>query len=537
MKIKEIHIEHYKRFTNLTIKDIPETAKLVVLVGPNGCGKTSLFEAFNHWYMYQGFGTYADKDYQIKRDEGLEYNDNNWHNFIITNINFHYSDGNQSQNDIKGKFYFRSAYRNEPDFSITNFHQQQDPKQTYKLNLMSTDITVSENYQRLVSSAISGLFKGEKDKKLVEELREELIGKIRDSLKRVFSDLTLTGVGNDPLNKGSFYFEKGSVKDFHYKNLSAGEKSAFDLILDLIIKSATFSNAIYCIDEPEAHMHTHLQSLLLKEIYDLIPGNSQLWVATHSLGMLRRAQQLEKNNPGTVVFLDFDGRDYDCPVVITPTQINETILRRFMQLALDDFADFIAPQQIVFCEGNPNGHANPCFDAQVYTRIFGDAHPNTAFISAGSCSEVSNKENESIKMITQLLSNSQVIKVVDRDDLSGIEVASLLTKGVKTLSRRHIECYLLDDEIIKKLCATVGHPELETTCLAAKATQITNSVKRGNPADDVKSASGSIMVDLKRILGMTRCGNSTESFLRDTISPLITPETNVYKELEHSIFG
>lgn len=537
MKIKEIHIEHYKRFTNLTIKDIPETAKLVVLVGPNGCGKTSLFEAFNHWYMYQGFGTYADKDYQIKREEGLEYNDNNWHNFIITNINFHYSDGNQSQNDIKGNFYFRSAYRNEPDFSITNFHQQQDPKQTYKLNLMSTDITVSENYQRLVSSAISGLFKGEKDKKLVEELREELIGKIRDSLKRVFSDLTLTGVGEDPLNNGSFFFEKGSVKDFHYKNLSAGEKSAFDLILDLIIKSTTFSNAIYCIDEPEAHMHTHLQSLLLNEIYSLVPDNSQLWVSTHSLGMLRIAQQLEKENPGTVVFLDFDGRDYDSPVVITPTQINGTILRRFMQLALDDLSDFIAPQQIVFCEGNPKGHANPSFDAQIYTTIFGDTHPDTAFVSAGSCSEVSNKENETVKMITQLLSNSQVIRVVDRDDLSATEVANLLKQGVKTLSRRHIECYLLDDEIIKKLCATVGHPELETTCLAAKATQITNSVKRGNPADDVKSASGSIMVDLKRILGMTRCGNSTESFLRDTISPLITPETNVYKELEHSIFG
>lgn len=536
MKISKVHIKHYKRFTDLTIDGIPATAKLVVLVGPNGCGKTSLFEAFNHWYMYQGFGTYADKDYQIKREEGFEFNERNWHNLIVTNINFHNYNGNQSQDDIKGKFYFRSAYRNEPDFSITNFHQQQDPKQTYKTNLMSTDITVSENYQRLVSSAISGLFKGEKDKKLVEELREELIGKIRNSLKMVFADLTLTGIGEDPLNNGSFFFEKGVVKDFHYKNLSAGEKSAFDLILDLIIKSTAFSDAVYCIDEPEAHMHTHLQSLLLKEIYDLVPNDSQLWVATHSLGMLRRAQQLEKENPGTVVFLDFDGRDYDSPVVIMPTQINGTILRRFMQLALDDFSDYIAPQQIVFCEGNPNGHANPSFDAQIYTTIFGHTHPDTAFVSAGSCSEITNKENDSVKMITQLLSKSQPIKVVDRDDLSSAEVANLLKLGVKALNRRHIECYLLDDEIIKKLCDVKGHPELEQDCLNAKASKMAASIARNNPADDVKSASGEIMVELKRILGLTQCGNKRESFLRDTIAPLITPDTKVYQELENSIF-
>lgn len=39
MKIKHIHLDRFKRFTDLTVKEIPETAKLVVLVGPNGCGK------------------------------------------------------------------------------------------------------------------------------------------------------------------------------------------------------------------------------------------------------------------------------------------------------------------------------------------------------------------------------------------------------------------------------------------------------------------------------------------------------------------
>lgn len=55
MKIQEVHLNKFKRFTDLTIKDIPESVKLVVLVGPNGCGKTSIFEAFNHWYKYKGY--------------------------------------------------------------------------------------------------------------------------------------------------------------------------------------------------------------------------------------------------------------------------------------------------------------------------------------------------------------------------------------------------------------------------------------------------------------------------------------------------
>ncbi len=47
MKIKNIQIRNFKRFTDLKIEGIPETAKMVVLVGPNGCGKSSVFEAFN----------------------------------------------------------------------------------------------------------------------------------------------------------------------------------------------------------------------------------------------------------------------------------------------------------------------------------------------------------------------------------------------------------------------------------------------------------------------------------------------------------
>ena len=139
--------------------------------------------------------------------------------------------------------------------------------------------------------------------------------------------------------------------------------------------------------------------------------------------------------------------------------------------------------------------------------------------------------------VAGILHNSNIIKVVDRDDLSDEEVADLLKKDVKALSRRHIEGYLLDDEIIAKLCNSCGKPELISDCLKAKSDEMNKSIARQNPVDDVKSASGSIIVQLKRILSLTRCGNTRESFLMNTIVPLITPDTKTYQELEKSIFG
>ena len=47
MKIKSIKLKDFKRFTDLTIEGLPEKAKLVVMIGPNGCGKSSVFDALN----------------------------------------------------------------------------------------------------------------------------------------------------------------------------------------------------------------------------------------------------------------------------------------------------------------------------------------------------------------------------------------------------------------------------------------------------------------------------------------------------------
>ncbi len=71
-------------------------------------GKTSLFEAFNYWYKLKGFGNLGEAVYYNKN---TEINSNN--NTDKVNVEFWHIPQN-----FKVTFYFRTAYRNEPYFTV-----------------------------------------------------------------------------------------------------------------------------------------------------------------------------------------------------------------------------------------------------------------------------------------------------------------------------------------------------------------------------------------------------------------------------------
>ena len=534
MHVKSLRASHFRRFTELTISGIPTSARLVVLAGPNGTGKSSVFDAFRTWqYFTGGVGGAADESYFWKRGEQQV----GWGQLVT--VEFHEPTPVTTEGKKK-VFYFRSAYRNDPDFTSNELRRVGAILDRPRINrLIDNDATVGENYRRLVAQTIEGVYGGQYDTQNVKELRESFVGRIRDAMKHVFGDLLLEGPG-DPLAEGSFFFEKGSSKGFHYKNLSGGEKAGFDLLLDLIVQVPAFDDSVFCIDEPETHLNTRLQASLLAEIFDLIPPTSQLWIATHSIGMLRKARDLYEARPGEVVFLDFENRDFDTPVTLQPIKVDRGFWNRTLGVALDDLAKLVAPGRVVLCEGRPigaNHSAKAEFDARCYRTIFSGEFADTDFVSVGNSADVYTDRLEIGKAIQTVVAGTTIVRLIDRDDRTPTEIADAAAAGVRVLGRRHLESYLLDDEILNILCTTEGKPHVAPNVLKAKEVALGNSVGRGNPSDDVKSAAGELYTEIKRIVQMRAPGNSTEAFLRDVLAPLVTSNTTTYYELRRDIFG
>ena len=62
-----------------------------------------------------------------------------------------------------------------------------------------------------------------------------------------------------------------------------------------------------------------------------------------------------------------------------------------------------------------------------------------------------------------------IIKLIDRDDRSLEEIEELKMQGITVLSLRTLESYLLEDEIIEKLCMVCNKSEKTDEIKAIKA--------------------------------------------------------------------
>ncbi len=525
MRVSSIRLKNFKRFTDLLIHRIPESARLVMIVGPNGCGKSSLFDAFLHWYgMRVGFGHTGDHFYY--RKNAVDSFD--WHDVVEVHV--------YGSTEIKkGNLYVRTAYRNDPDFSIDAFRRPENPSEGIRIRrLVDNDQAVSDNYRRLIYDTMSGVYDDSNNEKKVRDLREELIGSVRESMKRVFDDLIINSI-SDPLGTGTFFFEKGTSKSYHYKNLSGGEKAAFDILLDVHIKRRFFADAIYCIDEIETHLHTRVQGRLLKEIYNVMPVGCQLWSSTHSLGVLRAAQELAATDPSSVCLIDFEGVNADTPHELVPSSLGRVSWEKMLSIAIDDLSARIAPQIIVVCEGSSLGSRRKDFDAEIYNRIFASSATDVLFVSGGSSEQVHSVGISISEMLTKIAPNSKVLSLADRDDMSSTEIAEREAAGAIVLPERNIESYLFADDVLEAFLRGVGQVDRLTEVLEIKKRAIANSVARRNASDDMKSASGEIYTEIKKSLGLTRIGSHVAAFMRDTLATLIIPGTETYRSLYAAI--
>ena len=358
MRIKSVHLNNYKRFTDLLIHGIPDSARLVVMIGPNGTGKSSVFDAF--LLKSQGGRSNFDLSAQL---------DNIYHGYYLKDpyipiasrytqdvrdsIKVEFHSGEPAEDKWPLLFRIRSPYRNEADFRLTALERPtQEIWQVQRI--IDPDESVSENYRWLAWQTIEDIHGKSLGEMTIEEYSENFLGILQRTMRKLFVNppLELQDFGGEE-DYGVFRFSKGDARDFHYKNLSGGEKAVFDLLLDIYVKRSWFKDAIFCIDEPEAHVASGLHGSLLEAMLEIVPAQSQLWIATHSAGFVRKAYDMMRRNED-VVFLDFSESDFDQEARISPRAPNRSFWQTIYQVALDDLADLIAPDRIILCEGDKN---------------------------------------------------------------------------------------------------------------------------------------------------------------------------------------
>ena len=204
MKLKIIRLKNFKRFDDLTINLGDTPKKIIALVGPNGCGKSSVFDAFEEILKdYKGasqneHASYFSKlCYSILPDKKAEnYNKNE--SITITK-----EDGTNSFD--KKSFYIRSAYRFTAKLKVDSIKAQpgiiEDYNRPYSSNAI--DSRMQSNYERLLSKLLNEFEQGNKTG---AELKKEFLEKINKILQNIL-DVKVSSLGNVGDDKGNISFD------------------------------------------------------------------------------------------------------------------------------------------------------------------------------------------------------------------------------------------------------------------------------------------------------------------------------------------
>lgn len=537
MRIKKIQLKNgYKRFHDLTI-DLGENPKrIIALVGPNGCGKSSVLDGLLfHSNAYAGMiGNKGSKDYNYHSMKQIP-------NFSYNNVVIQFDQGDfasiraQKANTGKDKtiFSFRSPYRYNSDLKVKASKATQEIRLNYYGASSSSDIDdkMDENYRRL-NIKFNRYLKENPSTATYDSAKSKIIGELNESLQNCL-DLKIVSIGDIEDNKGTLFFAKSDhPKDFEFNVLSSGEKEVVDILLDLYLRQEDYNDTVFLIDEPELHVSTSIQRKLLLEVNKLVGDNCQIWIATHSVGFLRALQEELKEDSQIIQFPK--GINWASSVqILKPIKKSVLKWKEIFEIALDDLTSLVSPKRIVYCEGKDRpgaGGVEEGFDAKVLNNIFGDKYHDTLFISSGGNTELDQRSEIALSILTKVFSQIEILVFKDRDVSSG-RLNNESDRQIyldsnphhfRIMKRWEIENYLFDKEVIKEYCTDKG-----LTFDEASYDVFVTDIRNQNLKDETGR--------IKNICGITTSINA--EIFKIMLSDYVREDMVVYRELEHCIFS
>ena len=226
MRIQTIRLRNgYKRFFDLTISLSTQPKRIVALVGPNGCGKSSVFDGMlflaSQWHQIGNKGAKENKYHSM-----IEGN-----RIAPTDIEILFDIGPFPQvveaRRAAGKehtiFSLRSPYRYNSNLNITETRAVAEIKtNNYGASSLSDlDDKMEENYRRLFRRFNSEM---QSLDLRPSEAKAKVLGELNTAIRNCLN-LEMSDLGNIESNRGTIFFRKlDHTTEFSFNVLSSGEK-------------------------------------------------------------------------------------------------------------------------------------------------------------------------------------------------------------------------------------------------------------------------------------------------------------------------
>lgn len=447
MKISGIELINFKRFTDLKVTNIPISSKLVVIIGSNGSGKSSLFDSFGFLDAPIKQDVYPDKEFfdYYKKDKAnpvkvsLQFDGDA--TFDISSDKYEYPRSVRTTslrlifpNLSQFAFYGRTSFRQIPRLTRTslgqggllNFEKDSDRPKYF----IDKDNRFENDIEKVTEIILKDFFRSGQSN---DQIRHKYIDPINDALKNIFGEgngTKLQLIEIIPPLEGKvaqITFRKGK-SEIHYNYLSAGEKEVFNLLINLLSRRELYQDTIYFFDEIDLHLNTKLQFNLLKEVIEnWIPENCQLWTATHSLGFIEYARKSDHAS-----LLDLDDLDFDFPQILSPVPKDDPDVYE-IAVGKEFLHSLFQQMNIYFVENK---------DRDYYASI---GIPNTVFISENNRNSVYHK-----------VRSTDLKGLVDRDFLSDDDIVQIRVHYPKLfiLNYYSIENYMYHPDNLEEYFAS-----------------------------------------------------------------------------------
>ena len=188
MRIKSVRLRGYKRFTDLTIEEIPESARLVVMIGPNGSGKSSVFDGFlvksqetrGNFMLQDERADYYDK---VTGDLGISGSTHD----VARKVTIQAYGPTEATIDWAKAINIRTAYRHQPDMRVDSVNRVRPASEATRFTrIIDTDEAVSDNYSRMVWKLLSDQFKDEYQRWEINTYHRQFLDELQSAIVALF---------------------------------------------------------------------------------------------------------------------------------------------------------------------------------------------------------------------------------------------------------------------------------------------------------------------------------------------------------------